>query len=154
VDILSEEVGLKPVALPDMKEKARDKIDRLQRKSAKPVGRAARPERTLRPAHGGGPAAAGDQGRSRPARGEGDERGERPVRTPRAPRADQSKGTPVAERPRDVNKKRPAKPGAQRPAVELADRPSRKPAGAPVRRRSPPSREGQRPGFGRGPKPE
>ncbi|MFZ3155532.1 23S rRNA pseudouridine(2605) synthase RluB [Pseudomonas sp.] len=151
VDILSEEVGLKPVALPDMKEKARDKIDRLQRKSAKPVGRAARPERTLRPAHGGGSATAGDQGRSRPARGEAEER---PVRTPRAPRTDHSKGTPVAERPSDVNKKRPAKPGAQRPGVELTDRPSRKPAGAPVKRRSQPSREGQRPGFGRGPKAE
>ena len=155
VDILSEEVGLKSVALPDMKEKARDKIDRLQRKSAKPVGRAARPERTLRPAHGGGPAAGSDQGRSRPARGEGAERGERPARNPRAPRDDQSKGTPVAERPRDVNKKHPGKPGgAQRPGVELADRPARKPAGAPVKRRSQPTREGQRPGFGRGPKPE
>ncbi|WP_339409901.1 23S rRNA pseudouridine(2605) synthase RluB [Pseudomonas sp. EA_35y_Pfl2_R5] len=151
VDILSEEVGLKPVALPDMKEKARDKIDRLQRKSAKPVGRAARPERTLRPAHGGGPAAAGDQGRSRPARGDDAGRGERPARSPRA---DQSKGTPVAERPSDVNKKRPAKAGAQRPGVELTDRSSRKPAGAPVKRRSQPTREGQRPGFGRGPKPE
>jgi 23S rRNA pseudouridine2605 synthase len=157
VDILSEEVGLKPVALPDMKEKARDKIDRLQRKSAKPVGRAARPERTLRPSHGGGSAAGADQGRSRPARGEDaarTERAERPVRNPRAPRADQGKGTPVAERPGDVNKKRPAKPGAQRPRVELTDRPSRKPAGAPVKRRSQPTREGQRPGFGRGPKPE
>ncbi|WP_298188067.1 23S rRNA pseudouridine(2605) synthase RluB [uncultured Pseudomonas sp.] len=153
VDILSEEVGLKPVALPDMKEKARDKIDRLQRKSAKPVGRAARPERTLRPAHGGG-AAAGDQGRARPVRDEAAERGERPVRTPRAPRDDQSKGTPVAERPRDVNKKRPAKPGAQRPGVGLSDRPSGKPAGAPAKRRSQPARDGQRPGFGRGPKPE
>jgi 23S rRNA pseudouridine2605 synthase len=147
VDILSEEVGLKPVALPDMKEKTRDKLDRLQRKSAKPVGRAARPERTLRPAHGG-PATAGDQGRSRPARGEG---GERPARSPRG---DQSKGTPVAERPSDVNKKRPTKPGAQRPGVELTDRPSRKPAGAPVKRRSQPGREGQRPGFGRDRKPE
>ncbi len=146
VDILSEEVGLKPVALPDMKEKTRDKLDRLQRKSAKPVGRAARPERTLRPAHGG-PATAGDQGRSRPARGEG---GERPERSPRG---DQSKGTPVAERPSDVNKKRPAKPGAQRPGVELTDRSSRKP-GAPVKRRSQPGREGQRPGFGRDRKPE
>ena len=154
VDILSEEVGLKPVALPDMKEKARDKIDRLQRKSAKPVGRAARPERTLRPAHGGGSSAAADQGRSRPARGEGAERGERPVRTPRAPRADQSKGTPVAERPSDVSKKRPAKPGGQRPGVELSERPSRKPAATPVKRRSQPTREGQRPGFGRGPKSE
>ena len=148
VDILSEEVGLKPVALPDMKEKARDKIDRLQRKSAKPVGRAARPERTLRPAHGGGSAAGGDQGRSRPARGEGSER------PTRSPRADQGKGTPVAERPSDVNKKRPAKPGAQRPGVELTERPSRKPAGAPVKRRSQPGREGQRPGFGRDRKPE
>jgi 23S rRNA pseudouridine2605 synthase len=148
VDILSEEVGLKPVALPDMKEKARDKIDRLQRKSAKPVGRAARPERTLRPAHGGGSAADGDQGRSRPARSEGSER------PTRSPRADQGKGTPVAERPSDVNKKRPAKPGAQRPGVELTERPSRKPAGAPVKRRSQPGREGQRPGFGRDRKPE
>ncbi len=147
VDILSEEVGLKPVALPDMKEKTRDKLDRLQRKSAKPVGRAARPERTLRPAHGG-PATAGDQGRSRPARGEGSER------PARSPLGDQSKGTPVAERPSDVNKKRPTKPGAQRPGVELTDRPSRKPAGAPVKRRSQPGREGQRPGFGRDRKPE
>lgn len=150
VDILSEEVGLKPVALPDMKEKARDKIDRLQRKAAKPVGRAARPERTLRPAHGGAPAAGGEQGRSRPARDEGAERGERPARTPRAPRTEQGKGTPVAERPRDVNKKRPAKPAAKRPGVELSERPARKPAGAPVKRRSQPTGEGQRPGFGRG----
>ena len=147
VDILSEEVGLKPVALPEMKEKTRDKLDRLQRKSAKPVGRAARPERTLRPAHGG-PATAGDQGRSRPARGEGSER------PARSPLGDQSKGTPVAERPSDVNKKRPTKPGAQCPGVELTDRPSRKPAGAPVKRRSQPGREGQRPGFGRDRKPE
>lgn len=152
VDILSAEVGLTSVALPDMKEKARDKIDRLQRKSARPVGRAERPERTLRPAHGA-PSSAGDQGRARPQRGEGAERGERPVRNPRAARDDQSKGTTVAERPRDVNK-RPAKPGAQRPGVGLTDRPARKPAGAPAKRRSQPTRDGQRPGFGRGPKPE
>ncbi|MDH1262562.1 23S rRNA pseudouridine(2605) synthase RluB [Pseudomonas sp. GD03944] len=140
VDILSEEVGLKPVALPDMKEKVRDKLDRLQRKSAKPVGRGERPARTLRPAHGG--PAEGDQGRSRTPRGEG---GERPSRAPR----DQSKGTPVAERPSDVGKKRPGK-GAQRPGVELADRPARKPAGAPAKRRPQPAGDGQRPGFGRG----
>jgi 23S rRNA pseudouridine2605 synthase len=131
----------------DLKEKTRDKLDRLQRKSAKPVGRAARPERTLRPAHGA-PSTGADQGRSRPVRNEG---GERPTRSPRA---DQGKGTPVAERPSDVNKKRPAKPGAQRPGVELSDRPARKPAGAPVKRRSQPGREGQRPGFGRDRKPE
>ncbi len=106
VDILSEEVGLKPIALPPMKEKVRDKLDRLQRKAAKPVGRAERSPRTLRPAHG---APAGrNQGR-----------------------AEEGRGTPLAERPGEVNKKRPSKPRADRPAA--------KPAG-----------EGQRPGFGRG----
>ncbi|UTW07463.1 23S rRNA pseudouridine(2605) synthase RluB [Pseudomonas benzenivorans] len=132
VDILSEEVGLKPQALPQMKEKARDKLDRLQRKSAKPVGRGERQPRTLRPAHGG-PAEA-EQGRS----GRG------------APRASDGRGTPVAERPQDVSKKRPSKPRQERPGVELADRPARKPAGAPAKRRGQPSGEGQRPGFGRG----
>ncbi|TBU83799.1 23S rRNA pseudouridine(2605) synthase RluB [Phytopseudomonas dryadis] len=154
VDILSEEVGLKPVALPDMKEKTRDKLDRLQRKSAKPVGRGERPARTLRPAHGG-PA----QGESRSGRGGRDEQaGERPARAPRTPRGEQgrsepARGTPVAERPRDVNKKRPNKPGTDRPGIELTERPSRKPAG-PVKRRGQPGGEGQRPGFGRGRKPE
>ncbi|SDH18120.1 23S rRNA pseudouridine2605 synthase [Pseudomonas benzenivorans] len=157
VDILSEEVGLKPVALPDMKEKTRDKLERLQRKAAKPVGRGERPQRTLRPAHGG--PGEGEQPRSgRAPRSEGGERaqrtprgegGERPARTPRPPRADQGKGTPVAERPRDVNKKRPSAPKPMRPGVELADRPARKPA-APTKRRSQPTAEGQRPGFGRG----
>ncbi|HBX55981.1 23S rRNA pseudouridine(2605) synthase RluB [Pseudomonas sp. UBA2684] len=158
VDILSEEVGLKPIALPDMKEKTRDKLDRLQRKSAKPVGRGERPQRTLRPSHGG--PVTGEQVRSeRAPRGEG---GERVQRTPRAPRADQGrgesgrggqgKGTPVAERPQDVNKKRPSKPRQERPGIELTERPSRKPAGAPVKRRSQPAAEGQRPGFGRGPR--
>jgi 23S rRNA pseudouridine2605 synthase len=149
VDILSEEVGLKPVALPDMKEKTRDKLDRLQRKSAKPVGRGERPQRTLRPAHGG--PKDGEQARS--GRASRDENAERPVRTPRPPRAGQGragegKGTAVAERPQDMNKKRPAKPKQQRPGVELSERPARKPAATPVKRRS--SAEGQRPGPARG----
>jgi len=38
VDILSEEVGLKSVALPGMKAKTKDKLDRMQRKVAKPIG--------------------------------------------------------------------------------------------------------------------
>ncbi|WP_312233171.1 23S rRNA pseudouridine(2605) synthase RluB, partial [Stutzerimonas nitrititolerans] len=42
VDILSQEVGLKPVALPDMKTKAKEKIDRMQRKAAKPLPRGER----------------------------------------------------------------------------------------------------------------
>lgn len=140
VDILSAEVGLKPMALPDMKEKTRDKLERLQRKSAKPVGRGERPPRTLRPAHGA------------PGEGEQARSGRAPAaeRPSPAPRADQGRGTPVAERPRDVNKKRPSAPKPVRAGVELADRPSRKPAGAPSKRRSPPTGDGQRPGFGRG----
>ena len=189
VDILSEEVGLKSVALPDMKEKTRDKLERLQRKSAKPVGRGERPQRTLRPAHGGpvtgeragsGRSPRGEDGERavRTPRSEGGERavrtprnegGERAVRTPRSegsavrtprpPRADKGrteqsrpapgKGTPVAERPRDVNKKTPSKSKTVRPGVELSERPGRKPA-APAKRRSQPAGEGQRPGFGRG----
>lgn len=139
VDILSGEVGLTPVALPAMKEKARDKLDRLQRKAAKPVGRSGgRQERVLRPAHPEG---------ERPARKPRDERPARPARD-EAPRAPAKRGgTPVAERPSDVNKKR----SGGRPGVELADRPARKPA--PAKRR-PPAGEGQRPGFGRGRKPE
>jgi 23S rRNA pseudouridine2605 synthase len=37
LDILSKEVGLEPIALPEMSEKAKDKLDRQQRKIAKPV---------------------------------------------------------------------------------------------------------------------
>ncbi|MCY1350320.1 pseudouridine synthase [compost metagenome] len=159
LDILSEEVGLKPVPLPAMKEKARDKLDRLQRKSAKPVGRATRQERVLRPAHGSAPRSSEGE---RPARAPRD--GERPARKPRdgadrparpprgeaperAPRpAGKRGGTPVAERPSDVNKKR----SGGRPAAERADRPAKP---VPAKRR-PPAGEGQRPGFGRGRKPE
>ncbi len=119
IDILSEEVGLKSVALPAMKEKMRDKLERLQRKSAKPLSRSERPKRVLRPAK--------DEAAA-----------ERPTRAPRsqerAPskpgeRREGGRGTPVAERPSDVNKKRSPRPAA------------------PGKR--PPSGDGQRPGFGR-----
>ncbi|WP_373388731.1 23S rRNA pseudouridine(2605) synthase RluB [Pseudomonas alcaligenes] len=134
VDILSEEVGLKPVALPAMKEKMREKLDRLQRKAAKPLARGERPKRVLRPAEGEVAEAP------RAPRGEG---AERAPRKPAGERREGGRGTPVAERPSEVNKKR-----APRPAVELADRPARKPRPvAPGKR--PPSGDGQRPGFGR-----
>ncbi|MDO9320116.1 MAG: pseudouridine synthase [Pseudomonas sp.] len=123
IDILSEEVGLTPVALPAMTDKARDKLVRQQRKSAKPVGRAGRQERTLRPASGG--------------------RGER------AASGDSSRGSQVAERPSDVNK-RPAKPAGRQ--QESGERGSRQPGSAPDKRRGPPATDGQRPGFGRGPR--
>ncbi|WP_339488013.1 23S rRNA pseudouridine(2605) synthase RluB [Pseudomonas sp. EL_65y_Pfl2_R95] len=135
VDILSEEVGLKPVALPEMKEKARDKLDRQQRKSAKPVGRGDRSARTLRPSHGG------------PAEGDSRSRGSR----------DQSRGgagksSAVAECPSDVRKQSTSgKPRTER--SESSERGTRKPAGDPAKRRSTPAAEGQRPGFGRGRKP-
>lgn len=139
VDILSAEVGLTPQALPAMKEKTREKLDRLQRKSAKPVE--VRGKRVLRPARDG---AAGEG--ARPSRAPRQQNGEQ--RTPRAPRKDGSerreggRGTPVAERPNDVKKRQP------RPAVELADRPARKPRPATPNKR-PPAGDGQRPGFGR-----
>ena len=146
VDILSAEVGLKPVALPTMKGKFREKLDRLQRKSAKPVGtRAPRREEGERPARA--PRREGDERPARAPRGDAPSRAprregdERPARAPR--------GTPVADRPRDVNKKRPGKPQGERPAVELADRPARKPQRPQNKRSGPPAGDGQRPGFGR-----
>ena len=173
VDILSAEVGLTPIALPAMKEKTREKLDRLQRKIAKPVGRGERTARTLRPAHGGGdgasrPSARREGAESAPRaprpQGNGDS-AERSPRTPRpagrsdssergsrpAGRGDSSRGTPVADRPNDSANKRPSKPSG-RAGVELADRPARKPAGAPAKRGGRPAGDGQRPGFGRTPR--
>ena len=173
VDILSAEVGLTPIALPGMKEKTREKLDRMQRKAAKPVGRGERPARTLRPAHGGGDSASrpsarreGAEGAPRAPRPQGTgENAERGSRTPRpagrsdssergsrpAARGDSSRGTPVADRPNDSTNKRPSKPSG-RAGVELADRPARKPAGAPAKRGGRPAGDGQRPGFGRTPR--
>ncbi|MDP3366428.1 MAG: pseudouridine synthase, partial [Pseudomonas sp.] len=79
VDILSAEVGLTPQALPAMKEKTREKLDRLQRKSAKPVE--VRGKRVLRPAKD----QAGAEN-PRPSRAPRREDGEQ--RAPRGPRKD------------------------------------------------------------------
>lgn len=139
VDILSAEVGLTPQALPTMKEKTREKLDRLQRKSAKPVE--VRGKRVLRPAKD---EAGADN--ARPSRAP--RRDEAEQRTPRGPRKEggerreNGRGTPVAERPSDVKKRQP------RPAVELSERPARKPRPATPGKR-PPAGDGQRPGFGR-----
>ncbi|UQS15218.1 23S rRNA pseudouridine(2605) synthase RluB [Pseudomonas sp. HS6] len=153
VDILSAEVGLTPVAMPQLNAKSKDKLDRMQRKSSRPMARTER-VRTLRPATGA-PAAAG----ARPGR-EPQIEGERPGRKPaqrdgeRAPRpangrtersergAPAGRGTPVADRP--VDTKRPAKPAPKRPGIKLAD--DDKPSG---KRRGAPAGSGQRPGFGR-----
>jgi 23S rRNA pseudouridine2605 synthase len=142
LDILSEEVGLKPMALPAMNEKMRDKLDRLQRKAARPMSRNERPKRVLRPAQDG----AAETSEQRPARApRGEERPQRAPRKPSGERREGGRGTPVAERPADVNKKR-----TPRPAGDAAERPARKPRpAAPSGNKRPPSGDGQRPGFGR-----
>ncbi len=144
VDTLSAEVGLAAVAMPSMTTKTKDKLERMQRKSSRPMGRGER-VRTLRPAHDGAPSTE-----------------QRPARQPRgdsapASRKDSGRGTPVAERPADMNK-RPAKPAAGKPGAKpAAKRPGIKlvddaPSG---NRRGPAAGTGQRPGFGRRkPKPE
>jgi len=139
VDILSAEVGLAPQALPAMKEKTRDKLDRLQRKSAKPVE--VRGKRVLRPAKDEA-AAEGARPSRAPRREDGEQRAPRGPRKDSGERRESGRGTPVAERPSDVKKRQP------RPAVELSERPARKPRPAAPGKR-PPSGDGQRPGFGR-----
>jgi 23S rRNA pseudouridine2605 synthase len=124
VDILSEEVGLKPVALPGMKAKTKEKLDRMQRKVAKPIGRGDRKPRVLRSAHETDVPGGGDKGRR--------SRDDHSTRKPRDAdeRSKPSRGTPVAERPSAAGRNR-GKP-------------------APAKRGGPPASEGQRPGFGRG----
>lgn len=130
VDILAAEVGLKPLALPGMKGKAREKLDRMQRKSGKPVAEARQGGRSARDE------ARGDNR----GRGRGDARGE----------GRGQQGTPLAERPADVNRgKRPGKPREERANPNLTERPSRKSAAPQNPRRPQPAGEGQRPGFRR-----
>ena len=153
VDILSAEVGLTPVAMPQMNAKSKDKLDRMQRKSSRPVARTERVARTLRPAldapaTGGRisrePHIEGERRPTAPSRQEGD----RAPRAPRAPRPAPAGGRSnrgEADRPADsASTKRPAKPAAnKRPGPKLvADEPSGKRRGAPAG-------SGQRPGFGR-----
>ncbi|MNN10335.1 hypothetical protein D3C76_1246980 [compost metagenome] len=117
VDILAAEVGLTPVAMPALNHKSKDKLERLQRKSTRPLGRGER-VRNLRPAQDG--AATGERPARQP-RGEAERpvrqpRGdERPARQPRgeAPRKDSGRGSTVAERPSDMNKR--GKPAPKRP---------------------------------------
>ncbi|WP_130911873.1 23S rRNA pseudouridine(2605) synthase RluB [Pseudomonas sp. Sample_9] len=153
VDVLSAEVGLTPVAMPQLNAKSKDKLERMQRKSSRPMAKTER-VRTLRPA-------AGAPTGPRPGR-EPQIEGERPGRKPvardgeRAPRpangrtergegrAPAGRGTPVADRPADTTNKRPAKPAPKRPGIKLVE--GDKPSG---KRRGAPAGSGQRPGFGR-----
>ena len=49
VDILSAEVGLTPVAMPQMNAKTKDKLERMQRKSSRPLGKSERVRSCVRP---------------------------------------------------------------------------------------------------------
>ncbi|NWB91835.1 23S rRNA pseudouridine(2605) synthase RluB [Pseudomonas agarici] len=148
VDILSAEVGLTPVAMPQLNAKSKDKLERMQRKSSRPMGKTER-VRTLRPASG----AAAPERVSREPHIDGERPARKPAprqdgeRTPRAPRPagrGESRGTPLADRP--VDSKRPAKPApkSKRPGISLVDKDA--PSG---KRRGAPAGSGQRPGFGR-----
>lgn len=154
VDILSAEVGLTPVAQPQMNAKTKDKLERLQRQSSRPLGKGER-VRTVRPATGA--PATGERAprqpqvtgsdRDRP-RGDSTQRpsprkdsGKPGSRSPRP--AEGGRGTPVAERPSEMNK-RPAKPSPKRAGIKLVDDDA-----ASGKRRGPPAGSGQRPGFGR-----
>ncbi|QXI30056.1 23S rRNA pseudouridine(2605) synthase RluB [Pseudomonas vanderleydeniana] len=147
VDILSAEVGLTPVAMPQLTAKSKDKLERMQRKSSRPLARSER-VRTLRPALGEGAERASREPQiegERPARKPARQDGERAPRAPRpAGRGESNRGTPVAERPADS--KRPGKPApkSKRPGVGLVDNAA--PSG---KRRGAPAGSGQRPGFGR-----
>jgi len=131
--------------MPVLNAKSKDKLERLQRKSSRPVARADRVARTLRPAEGAPlaprparqPHIEGERP-SRPARDEAP----RPARKPsgRTDRVPAGRGAPVAERPSEVNK-RPTKPSRTGPKL-VDDAPSGKRRGAPAG-------SGQRPGFGR-----
>jgi 23S rRNA pseudouridine2605 synthase len=78
VDTLSTEVGLTPVQQPTVSTKIKDKLDRMQRKSSRPMGRSER-VRQLRPAHDGAAPAErpARQPRDDQARGGEAPRGER-----------------------------------------------------------------------------
>ncbi|MEX5573546.1 23S rRNA pseudouridine(2605) synthase RluB [Pseudomonas lijiangensis] len=153
VDILAAEVGLTPVAQPQMNAKTKDKLERLQRQSSRPLGKGER-VRTLRPANGA--PATGERAPRQPQVTGSDRDRPRGDSTQRPPRKDSGKpgsrsprpaenglGTPVAERPSDVSK-RPAKPSPKRAGIKLVDDDA--PSG---KRRGPPAGSGQRPGFGR-----
>lgn len=108
IDILSEEVGLTPVTLPEVTTKFRERMERLQKKSAKPLSPSERPGRH-KPRRD-------DAARGKPARPGRSEVAERPSDVKRKPR-------PQAERPFDAEGKRPSRPQGERSADKRPARP-------------------------------
>jgi len=143
LDILSEEVGLTPVALPAVSTKTKEKVERQERKLGKKLapserpGRGSRsrkehaegerPQRAPRPAAGERPARASRDGDERPARAPRDS-GDRPTRAPRGDSADSR----APRKPRDAGGDRPA-----RAPRDGADRPARGPRGDSADSRAP-----------------
>lgn len=127
LDILSEEVGLKPVALPAVSTKTKEKVERQERKLGKKLAPSERPGRgsRSRKEHVEG---------ERPQRAPRPSAGERPARGPRdgddrparAPRGEAADGR-APRKPRDAGGDRPARA----PRGEAADgRAPRKPRDA------------------------
>lgn len=133
LDILSEEVGLTPVALPAVSTKTKEKVERQERKLGKKLapserpGRGSRtrteraegerPQRAPRPAAGERPARGPRDSDERPARAPRDA-GVRPARGPRSDPADSR----APRKPRDAGGDRPA-----RAPRDAGDRPARGP---------------------------
>ncbi|ANI13985.1 pseudouridine synthase [Pseudomonas citronellolis] len=142
LDILSEEVGLKPVKLPEMTTKAKDKLERQQRKLAKPLARSERPD-----AGRGNRQRKESFGGERPARGPRPVAGERPARGPR-----QDSDRPVRGPRQDAD--RPARgprQDADRPARgprQDSDRPARGPRQDSDRPARGPRQDSDRPARG------
>ena len=126
VDILSEEVGLTPVALPEVTTKFRERMERLQKKSAKPLSPSERPGRHKPRRDDARPARPG---RSEVAERPGDVKrkprpqGDRPFDSERKPRpqgdrpfaGEQRKPRPQGERLFDSERK--PRPQGDRPAA-------------------------------------
>ncbi|NNN23697.1 pseudouridine synthase [Pseudomonas nitroreducens] len=133
LDILSEEVGLTPVALPAVSTKTKEKVERQERKLGKKLapserpGRGSRtrteraegerPQRAPRPAAGERPARGPRDSDERPSRAPRDA-GDRPARSPRGDSADSR----APRKPRDAGSDRPA-----RAPRDAGDRPARGP---------------------------
>ncbi|MHB9798333.1 23S rRNA pseudouridine(2605) synthase RluB [Pseudomonas sp. MT3] len=167
LDILSEEVGLTPVALPAVSTKTKEKVERQERKLGKKLapserpGRGSRtrteraegerPQRAPRPAAGERPARAPRDGDERPARApRGDD--SRAPRKPRETGSDRPARAPRGEdsraprKPRDAGGNRPARGPRSDAGEDRAPRkaPSDRPARAPERDKGAPLAE--RPG--------
>ena len=167
LDILSEEVGLKPVKLPEMTTKAKDKLERQQRKLAKPLARSERPDagrgnRQRKESFGGErPARGPRQDSDRPARGPRQD-ADRPARGPRqdsdrparGPRQDADRPARAPRQDSDRPARGPRK-DSDRPARaprQDSDRPARGPRKDSDRPARGPRQDSERPA--RAPRPE